>query len=235
MRGGRRYAPYVFTEQGIAMLSGLLKNDIAVQVSIGIMQAFVEMRRAISLYGHTFERLTNVEYKLLEHDKRFDEVFDLIQLSQEFHQGVFFKGQIYDAFKLISNIIMSANKSIVIIDNYTDDSVLEMLMKKKAGVTVKIITNKPTRISKLAAEKFNAQYLGLQVLKSDDFHDRFIVIDDGKLYHIGASLKDAGKKCFAISVLDSADILKSAMAATIYKPSSSLIFSSGHKDDGKIR
>ena len=129
----RKYCPHVYTEQGIAMLSGLLKNDIAVQVSIGIMQAFVELRRVISYYGHTFERLTNVEYKLLEHDKRFDDLFDHIQTTHEFNQGLFYKGQIYDAFKLIVDIIRSADTSIIIIDNYVDDSILEMLADKKMG------------------------------------------------------------------------------------------------------
>ena len=206
--GGRRYLPYVFTEQGIAMLSGLLKSDIAVQVSIGIMQAFIEMRRIISFYGHTLERLTNVEYQLLEHDKRFDEVFDQIQLSQEFRQGVFYKGQIYDAFKLIRDIIHSADTSIIIIDNYADDSVLDMLTEKNSGVAVTIVSNKPSRISKLAINKFNAQYPALDLLKSEDFHDRFIIIDDKKLYHIGASLKDAGKKCFALSLIEDEEYLK---------------------------
>jgi len=207
-RGGRRYRPYVFTEQGIAMLSGLLRSDIAVQVSIGIMQAFVEMRHVISAYGHTFERLTNVEYKLLEHDKRFDELFDQIQTSQEFRQGVFFKGQIYDAFKFITDIIRSADTSITIIDNYADDSVLAMLTDKKKDVDVTIVSSNTGRISQLAISKFTAQYPNLHVFMSCEFHDRFIIIDDRKLYHIGASLKDAGKKCFALSLIDDEEYLK---------------------------
>jgi len=192
-RGGRRYRPYVFTEQGIAMLSGLLKSDIAVQVSIGIMQAFVEMRRFITAYGNTFERISTVEYKLLEHDKKFDELFDYIQSPQEFSQGIFYSGQIYDAFKLIMDIIHSAEKSIIIIDNYIDDSVLDMLTIKKENVAVAIVTGMRSHISKLAISKFEAQYSDLNVTKSNEFHDRFIIIDESKLYHVGASLKDAGK------------------------------------------
>jgi hypothetical protein len=215
LHGGRRYLPYVFTEQGIAMLSGLLKNDIAVQVSIGIMQAFVEMRRIISFYGHTLERLTNVEYKLLEHDKRFDELFDQIQASQEFSQGVFYKGQIYDAFKLIMKIIRAASTSLIIIDNYADDTVLDMLTAKKSGVAVTIVSSKPNRISALAIAKFTAQYPGLRILASDEFHDRFIVIDDKKLYHVGASLKDAGKKCFALSLIEDEEYLKQTKASAL--------------------
>ena len=208
----KKYLPYAYTEQGIAMLSGLLKNDIAVQVSIGIMQAFVEMRHALTAYGSTFERLTTVEYKLLDHDKRFDELFDLIQSPAEFRQGIFHKGQIYDAFKLITDIIRSAEQSIVIIDNYADASVLEMLTDKKDGVAVTIVTGKPNLISTLALNKFIAQYPETRVLKSDNFHDRFIVIDENKLYHIGASLKDAGKKCFAVSILDNQSVIKAILS-----------------------
>jgi hypothetical protein len=207
MHGGRRKLPYAYTEQGIAMLAGLLKNDTAIQVSIGIMQAFVEMRRFISAYGKAFERISAVEYKLIEHDKKFDELFDVIQSPHKFKQGVFFKGQMYDAFKLIMDIIRSAGKSIVIVDNYADDSILEMLAKKRKNVSATIVTEKPGRISPLAKSKFTAQYPGLQVVKSDEFHDRFIFIDDEKLYHVGASLKDAGKKCFALTLIEDIDVL----------------------------
>lgn len=207
-----RYLPYVFTEQGIAMLSGVIKNEIAVRISISIMDAFVDMRRFITTYGSAFERLTNVEYKMLEHDKKFDELFDLIQISNELNMGIFYKGQIYDAFKLIINIVQSANKTITIIDNYTDDSVLDMLTKKKTNVAATIVTSKPSRLSNLAISKFVAQHPGLKVLNSDEFHDRFIIVDNNKLYHIGASLKDAGKKCFAVSILDDDGILMSIMS-----------------------
>ena len=209
----RKYLPYAYTEQGIAMLSGLLKSDIAVQVSVGIMQAFVEMRRFISVYGKAFERISTVEYRLIEHDKKFDELFDLIQAPREFSQGIFYKGQIYDAFKLIVDIVRSADKSIVIVDNYADDSILDMLTEKKTNVAVTIITEKPSRISGLAVKKFIAQYPELQIIRSADFHDRFIIVDESKIYHVGASLKDAGKKCFAVSVLENEGCLQSIMAA----------------------
>ena len=131
--GGRRYLPYVFTEQGIAMLSGLLKNEIAVQVSINIMDAFIEMRKFIANNAKVFERLTDVEYKLLEHDKKFDTVFNELQRDKEaeFKQQIFFNGQIYDAYNLIIDIIKKAANKILIIDNYIDDSILKMLSKKK--------------------------------------------------------------------------------------------------------
>ena len=137
---GKKYLPYAFTEQGIAMLSGLLKNNIAVQVSINIMNAFVEMRKFLIKNGQIFERLTNIEYKLLEHDKKFNEVFNQLQVEENIKQKIFFEGQIYDAYSLIIDIIKKANKKILIIDNYIDDSVLKMLTKKNNNVEVVILT-----------------------------------------------------------------------------------------------
>ena len=135
-----KYLPYVYTEQGISMLAGILKNEIAVQVSINIMRAFAEMRKFIVNNGQVFERLTKVEYKLLEYDKKFNMVFDELQKDEEteFKQKVFFKGQIYDAYSVIIDIIKSAETKILIIDNYVDDSILKMLLKKNEIV---ILTN----------------------------------------------------------------------------------------------
>ena len=204
-RGGRRYRPFVFSEQGIAMLSGLLKNETAVQVSIGIMNAFVEMRKFIAAYGSTFERLTSVEFKLLEHDKKFDEVFNLIQLPGLPKQGIFMKGQIFDAYNLILDIFKSAKRRIVVFDNYVDDSVLKMLAEKAAGVDAVIVTAKPGKIASQHVDKFNQQYPTLKLIEQTDIHDRFIVVDDDTVYHVGASLKDLGKKCFGITVLEDTD------------------------------
>ena len=203
----RKYLPYAFTEQGIAMLSGILRNEIAVQVSIGIMNAFVEMRKVISSYGSTFERLTNVEYKLLEHDKRFEELFDFIQLPDLPRQGIFFRGQMYDAFSLIIDIIKSAKKSITIIDNYIDTSILKMLSEKAEGVDAIIISGKPVNIDEYHIDKFNEQYPAVEIIASRDFHDRFIILDNSMVYHLGASLKDLGKQCFAIAVIEESDSL----------------------------
>ncbi len=200
--GGRRYLPYVFTEQGIAMLSGLLKNEIATKVSVNIMNAFVEMRKFIANNAQVFERLTNVEYKLLEHDKRFDEVFSEFQKETEFKQKIFFNGQIYDSYSLIIDIIKGAKEKIIIIDNYIDDTILKMLAKKNKEVKVVILTSNKNNISKLDIQKFNKQYLGLEIAITNKFHDRFILIDNKELYHVGASLKDLGKKCFAISKIE---------------------------------
>lgn len=204
----RKYLPYVFTEQGIAMLSGLLKNDIAIQVSINIMNAFVEMRRFFAVNGQLFERLTNVEYKLLEHDKKFDKVFDRLQDEENIKQRIFFDGQIYDAYSLIIDIIKRANKKILIIDNYIDDSILKMLTKKNKNVEVIILTSDKSNIEKIDVQKFNKEYPVLKVAKTNKFHDRFIVIDSKEMYHLGASIKDLGKKCFGINKIEDLEIIE---------------------------
>lgn len=207
---GKKYLPYAFTEQGIAMLSGLLKSDIAIKVSINIMDAFVEMRKFILNNAQVFERLTNVEYKMIEHDKKFDEVFDELQRNkkEEFKQQVFFNGQIYDSYSLIIDIIKIAQEKILIIDNYIDDSILKMLAKKNKNVEVVILTSEKSNISKLDIEKFNKEYSTLKLAKTNKFHDRFMIIDNKELYHIGASLKDLGKKCFAISKIEDKEYLE---------------------------
>ena len=202
--GGRRYLPYVYTEQGISMLAGVLKNDIAIQVSINIIRAFIEMRKFITNNAQVFERLTKIEYKMLEHDKKFDIVFNELQKEKktEFKEKIFFEGQIYDAYSLIIDIIQKAKHKILIIDNYIDASILKMLSKKNKNVEVIILTLQNTNLNKLDINKFNKQYPTLKVAYTNKFHDRFMVIDNEKLYHIGASLKDLGKKCFAISIIE---------------------------------
>lgn len=206
-RGGRRYLPYVFTEQGIAMLAGVLKNDIAVKVSISIIKSFIEMRKFLAANGQLFERLTNVEYKLLEHDKKFDKVFDQLQNEENIKQKIFFEGQIYDAYSLIIAIIKKANKKILIIDNYIDDSVLKMLTKKNINVEVVILTSDKSNIQKIDIQKFNKEYPILKIAKTNKFHDRFIVIDNKEMYHLGASIKDLGKKCFGINKIEDREII----------------------------
>ncbi|MFR0823436.1 MAG: ORF6N domain-containing protein [Clostridia bacterium] len=206
----RKYLPYVFTEQGIAMLSGILKNEIAIQVSINIINAFVEMRNFIALNGQVFQEINTIKGKLLEHDKKFDRVFDELQNKQEseFKQKIFFDGQIYDAYSLIIDIIKSAKTKILIIDNYIDESILKILAKKNRNVEVVILTSQNCDLSKLDVNKFNKQYPVLKVARTNRFHDRFIVIDNKELYHCGASLKDLGKKCFAISKMEDMEYVK---------------------------
>ena len=208
--GGRRYLPYVYTEQGISMLAGVLKNEIAIQVSINIIRAFIEMRKFIVTNGQLFQEINNIKGKLLEHDEKFDEVFDELQRKQEseFKQSIFFDGQIYDAYSLIMDIIKQAKQKILIIDNYIDDSILKMLSKKNKDVEAVILTTPNSNIRKLDIQKFNKQYPILKLAYTNKFHDRFIVIDNKELYHIGASLKDLGKKCFAISIINDKEYIK---------------------------
>ena len=207
--GGRRYLPYVFTEQGIAMISALLKSEIAVKVSINIMKAFIEMRKFIANNGEVFQEINAIKVKLLEYDKKFEIVFDELQKNKEteFKQKIFFDGQIYDAYSLIIDIIKLAQIKILIIDNYIDDSVLKMLAKKNKDVEVVILTSQNCNLTKLDIQKFNKQYPTLKIAYTNKFHDRFIVIDNKELYHIGASLKDLGKKCFAISKIEDMEYL----------------------------
>ena len=203
----RKYLPYVFTEYGITMLAGLLKSEIAVNISIKIVNTFIEMRKFLNSNGQVFERLTNVEYKLLEYDKKFDKVFNQLQQEENIKQKIFFQGQIWDSYSVIIDIIKRANKKITIIDNYIDDSILKMLTKKNKNVEVIIITSDKSNIENIDVKKFNKEYPTLKVAKSNKFHDRFIIIDNKELYHCGASIKDLGKKCFAINKIEDISII----------------------------
>lgn len=211
-KGGRRYLPYVFTEQGIAMLSAVLRSDVAIQVSINIMNAFVEMRRFIANNALLFERISNIELKQLGYQKQTDEkleqIFEYISGHEEAGQKVFFDGQIYDAFSLIVSLIQKAEKEITLIDGYVDVGTLDLLSKKKENVSVTIYTQKRTRLTKKDVENFNAQYPALEVKYTKVFHDRFLILDRGTAYHVGASLKDAGKKCFGINLIQDAGIIR---------------------------
>ncbi|OKZ98401.1 MAG: DNA-binding protein [Clostridiales bacterium Nov_37_41] len=192
-RGGRRYLPYVFTEQGIAMLSAVLRSDIAIQVSIRIMETFVEMRKYMANTSLLYDRMNAIEERQItyqnETNEKFDKVFAYISDHEESQQKIFFDGQIYDAFSLLIDLVASATKSLVLV------------------VSVTIYTVRKTRLSEKDIETFNQQYPKLEVNYTGVFHDRFLIIDDKKAYHIGASLKDAGKKCFAISLLNDSGVI----------------------------
>ena len=210
--GGRRTLPYVFTEQGISMLASVLHSDIAVNVSIGIMRAFVEMRRFIANNALLFERISNVELKQLEYQKQTDEkleqIFEYISEHEEASQKIFFDGQIYDAFSLIVSLIQKAEKEITLIDGYVDVGTLNLLAKKNEGVSVTVYTHQRTRLSNIDVANFNAQYSALEVKYTSVFHDRFLILDGKTAYHIGASLKDAGKKTFGITLINDESITK---------------------------
>lgn len=210
-RGGRRYKPYVFTEQGIAMLSAVLRSDIAVQVSIRIMETFVEMRKYMANTSLLYDRMNAMEERQItyqnETNEKFDKVFAYLSDHKESQQKIFFDGQIYDAFSLLIDLVGSAAKSIVLVDNYVDVGTLNILSKKKKDVPVIIYTVKKTRLSEKDVDTFNQQYPKLEVKYTGVFHDRFLIVDGEKAYHIGASLKDAGKKCFAISLLNDSGVI----------------------------
>lgn len=210
--GGRRTLPYVFTEQGISMLASVLHSDIAINVSIGIMRAFVEVRRFIANNALLFERISNVELKQLEYQKQTDEkleqIFEYISEHEEASQKIFFDGQIYDAFSLIVSLIQKAEKEITLIDGYVDVGTLNLLAKKNEGVSVTVYTHQRTRLSNIDVANFNAQYPALEVKYTSVFHDRFLILDGKTAYHIGASLKDAGKKTFGITLINDESITK---------------------------
>ncbi len=211
-KGGRRYIPYVFTEQGIAMLSAVLRSDEAIRVSVNIMNAFVKMRRFLAENALMFERLNSLEMKQLEYQKnseeKFDKIFDYISEHEESSQKVFFDGQIYDAFSILVDLIVKAKKKIVLVDNYVDVGTLNILSKKQMDVEVTIYTLSRTRLSEADVNNFNQQYPNLEVKYTEVFHDRFLIIDDTIAYHIGASIKDAGKKCFGINLIEDMYIIK---------------------------
>jgi hypothetical protein len=207
---GLRWKPYAFTELGVAMLAGVLKSEIAVKISIKIIEAFIEMRRFIQDNAYVFQRLDKMELKQIEaisrldgNDRKFDKIFSLMESGDiKPKQGILFDKQVFDAYKYVSDIVKSAGKSILIIDNYVDDSVLMILSKRKAGVKASIYTKKISAQLKLDVKKFNEQYDPVEVVEFDNSHDRFIVIDEKVIYHFGASLKDLGKKWFGFSKMD---------------------------------
>ncbi len=199
--GGRRYSPYAFTEQGVAMLSAVLKSPTAIKVSIKIMTVFVEMRHYLMKNADIFEKFHRIDQKLLVHDENFAKIFKALESKELPKQGIFFNGQVFDAHVLLSEMIKKAEKTIILMDNYVDEKVLTLLSKKKSEVEVFIYSKTISNKLQQDADKFNAQYKNLILKQFDDCHDRFLIIDN-QIYHIGASLKDLGKKWFAFSKLE---------------------------------
>ena len=197
------------------MLSAVLNSEIAIEVSIRIMNEFVAMRHFLANNAALFERMNAVELKQLEYqkstDEKFDKVFRYIENHAESEQKIFFDGQIYDAFSLITSIIRKAQKEIILIDGYVDVDTLNILAKKNTGVDIKIYTYANAKLTNTDAANFNAQYPVLMVKKTQAFHDRFIILDGKTAYHIGASIKDAGKKCFGISLMEDPDLVTELM------------------------
>ena len=208
-RGGQRYLPYAFTENGIAMLSSVLRSPIAIATNIQIMRAFTAMRRFIAANAQVFQRLEVIEHTQLslaahqeEADKKFEEIFRRLDdgsVTQK--QGIFYDGQIFDAYVFITERVREAKKRIVLIDNYIDETVFTILDKRPKGVKAKVYTKNLTPQLSLDLDKHNAQYAPIEVEPFDRSHDRFLCIDD-TVYHIGASLKDLGKKWFAFAKME---------------------------------
>jgi phage regulator Rha-like protein len=203
----RKYLPYVFTEHGAIMLASVLKSETAVQASIRIVQAFVEMRKYISANSQLFLRMDTLEQKILRTDEKVDMVYKALEdNSIKPKQGIFFDGQVFDAYTFVSDLVRSAKISIVLIDNYIDDSVLTLLIKRKKGVSATIFTSKISKQLLLDVKKHNAQYAPVELKELKNAHDRFMIIDQSELYHFGASLKDLGKKWFAFSKMETGAI-----------------------------
>ncbi len=194
--------PHVFTEPGVAMLSAILHSETAINISVAIMQAFVEMRKFIINNASIFQRLEKVEYKQIAADRKIDQIFNALQskeLTQK--QGIFYNGQVFDAYSLIADITRSAKKSIILIDNYIDDTVLKLFTKRKKGVKTTIYCKTISKVLKQDLTKHNNQYEPIEIRNLKTAHDRFLIIDEKTIYHFGASLKDLGKKWFAFSKL----------------------------------
>ena len=210
-RGGIRKHPYVFTEHGVTMLASVLKSETAVKASIQIVKAFVSMRHFVTNNSEIFAELKFIRQQQLEtdvhlkeSDKKIDELFSLIdKYNVKETQGIYFQGQIFDAYAKFESFLAKAQKEIILIDNYVDLSVLQRLAKKKKSVNVTIYTDPKTKLTSQDVQSFNAQYPTLTLKYTTKTHDRFLIIDNSTLYHIGASLKDLGKKCFGFEVLDS--------------------------------
>lgn len=208
--GGKRKLPNVFTEQGVSMLSAVLRSNIAIEVSISVIRAFASMRKFIENNANIFIRLSNLEQKQIANDTKQIETDNKIGLilkaledkNTVAKQGVFYDGQVFDAYMFVIDLIKTAKSSIILIDNYVDDTVLQMFTKRKADVLLQIYTSTLNDGLKLDVKKFNAQYPPVEIQKFNKSHDRFLIIDNINIYHLGASLKDLGKKWFAFSKMD---------------------------------
>lgn len=212
--GGNRYSPKLFTEQGIYMLATVLKSKVATNITVMIIRTFANMRRLIKsndFYSHQLKELEKRQliYEIKSDDK-FDKIFNALE-NKQLHptNGIFYNGQIFDAYVFISDLIKIAKESIVLIDNYVDDTTLT-LFSKNQNIKIQIFTSTISKQLQLDINKYNQQYNNLEVKITKNFHDRFIILDDCDVYHIGASLKDLGNKIFAFSKIsiDCNDILK---------------------------
>ena len=205
-----RTNPKVFTEQGVYMLATILKSKIAIQVTVSIIRTFANMRKLISQNAPIFQRLDTIEKRQLTYeiktDEKFDKIFKALESKDTIpQQGIFYNGQIFDAHNFVSDLIRSAKSSIILIDNYIDDTTLT-LFHKNQNVDITIYTHTVSKALKQDIEKYNKQYKPLTIKTTKKFHDRFLILDEKEVYHIGSSLKDLGKKVFGFSKMSDIDI-----------------------------
>lgn len=216
--GGVRYLPYVFTEQGVYMLSTVLKGDVAVNQSIAIMRAFRDMRHLIKNNESILGRITSVEIKQLETDKKLNKIYKKFTSNDLPIQKIFYRGQIYDAMSLLTKLVRQAQNKLIVIDNYVDTQTLDLLSKKNKNTKVILFTTKNGNyLNKSEIDKFNKQYGLLKIAVTSSFHDRFLIVDDELTYSIGASLKDAGNKVFAINEIKDFNIVKGILKQLQYE------------------
>ena len=208
-----KYLPYAFTEQGIYMLMTVLRGTLATQQSKTLVRVFKTMRDYLSDNAIVFQRLDRIELKQLEADEKFSQIFKQLEAPRQNKAIIFFKGQMWDATNCIEEIISNAQKSIILIDGYVDRNTLSMLTGKKACVSVTICTSKKNcKITEQESKAFNHQYGPLNIKFTDEFHDRFLIVDEKFLYHIGASIKDAGRKAFEISICEDEKLLSAILS-----------------------
>lgn len=194
--------PHAFTEQGVAMLSSVLRSPTAVSVSIRIMESFVKLRQFMMKNSYMFQRMDILEMRLAETESKVGSIMKMIDNDKRIpQQGIFFDGQIYDAYSFVAELVRKATKRIVLIDNYIDDTVLTLLSKRAAGVEATIYTGKISKQLQLDIDKHNGQYSPIEVRTFSKAHDRFLIIDD-KVYLIGASIKDLGMKWFGFTLME---------------------------------
>jgi hypothetical protein len=212
--GGDRQLPYAFTENGIAMLSSVLRSTTAIEVNIQIMRAFSAMRRFMLANAQMFQRIESVEKRQIATDAKVDSILERLNVAEFPSQGVFYDGQLWDARALVLKLVSGAKKSLILIDNWATVETLDLFTKKRKGVKLTIFTSEHYdkkhvphhKISDADISTFNAQYPKLTVRYNESFHDRFLIVDDKELYLIGASLKDLGKKCFGFTKMDAGEI-----------------------------
>ena len=203
-----KYLPYAFTENGIAMLSGVLKSKTAIEVNISIMRAFTALRRFVSDHAGLVQRVGAIEMKQLETDRRIDTVFDALDRGNLLPNGILAAGTEFDSMRFVSRLVESAQSEILLIDPYADAVTLDVLSRKRLGVKVRLVCKNRGLPTQTEIAKFNRQYKGLTVSYSDDFHDRFLVIDQSELYGLGSSVNSLGRRVTSYSTHDAREIAK---------------------------